>query len=178
MKKIRRRFLVNPGYQLSQGGVILASHLLVALLIAGICSWFYLFVMDNGVVCNHNREFIRYLCAGALFVTMVTVFWAVRYSCSVAGMMIKLDMIMKEAGRGNLPSGSIAFRQKDHFPWLARSMNDCFAQMKQYRTDKEAVLQKISTIQKRLAGGELNVKGAAELLRQAVGEAANEETND
>ena len=169
-KKIKRNYLVNYRYQLSQAGVILASHLLVALLMAGVLSWFYLFMLNGSIACNHNRQIPWYLVAMAALITLATTWWTIRRSHSVAGAVVKIDKTLSNAIQGYFPAKAIIFRKKDHFPWLASSINDCVKGLQSCREKKNITLTILFAVQTRLQSGQLNSKEAAEVVQTAIDE--------
>ncbi len=160
----KRSYLVNFRYQLSQAAAILFSHLLVALLTGIIFSWFYLFMLDRGIACNHNRLLPLYLLGLALVVTAVTTFWIIRKSHGVAGAMNKIDKILTEAARENFPDQPVSFRRKDHFPELAEPVNHCLIRLKNILEERKKTKAALIELRGRLADGKLNgVEGAAKL---------------
>lgn len=170
MKKKRRRYLVNPRYQLSQGGIIVISHLLVALFIAGLLSWFYLFIMHGGVSCSHNREIIWYLVMGAFVVMLSTAAWVVGHSHSVAGMVIKIERTLSDMAEGRLPGEPVLFRKGDHFAWLESPLNRCIKAMKAYRKDRQFVLASLETTRERLSSKKISCQEAAEEIERLLGD--------
>ncbi|MCK5231009.1 MAG: hypothetical protein KAR13_12120 [Desulfobulbaceae bacterium] len=166
----RRRYLVNHRYQLSQAGVILVSHLLVALLMAGLLSWFYLFMLDGSIACNHNRQIPWYLGGAVVIITLATTWWAIRRSHCVVGTVVKIDKTLSSAAQGDFPDRSITFRKKDHFPWLASSINDCVKGLQACREEKNIILTVLLAIQARLKSDQLSSEEAAEALQAAIDE--------
>ena len=164
----KRSYLVNYRYQLSQATVILFSHLLVILLTGIIFSWFYLFMLDSKIACNHNRLIPLYLIGLALVVTAVTTLWIIRRSHGVAGAMNKIDKILTEAARENFPVQPVSFRRKDHFPGLAEPINHCLVRLKDVLEEREKVKAALIKLRGQLADGKLNRAEGAEKLEDVI----------
>lgn len=129
-KRFSRKLLVDPHYQFLQVAAIVVGNLLVALLIAGLLSWFYLLVWDGAVVVNHNQTIPVYVAIAALAVTMVTVYFSLRRSRVIAGMMKKIHRVLDEAAQGQLPDGCLTFRKGDSFQQVAEPLNRCLELMR------------------------------------------------
>ena len=97
-RRYTRKLWVDPRYQVVQMAAVVLANILVALLIAGLLSWFYLLVWDGSVAVNHNQRIPIYVAVAALAVTLVTVYCSLRRSRAIAGMMKKLHTVLSEAG--------------------------------------------------------------------------------
>jgi hypothetical protein len=158
-EKYRRRYLVNTRYQLTQAGVAIAANLMVALLMAAMMSWFYLLYLESGIVANHNQLFPIYLAVASLIVLVISTFWSLRRSRIVAGMMRKLDIILRDAAGGIFPEKPLVFRKGDYFGWLAQPINDCFLQLKKQRRIHDSTVVALDELKTRIVAGEVNNEG-------------------
>ncbi len=142
----RRRLLVNSRYQLTHLAVTLTANVVLMLLMATLISWFYLLFFKGNLVCDHNRLFPLYLAAIALMVVMFLTLWSLVRSRTVAGMMRKLELVLRAAAVGNLPDRPMAFRKHDPFAGLAEPLNGCFVRMRrleQQRREAVRVLEEV-----------------------------------
>ena len=169
-KKIRRKYLVNHRYQLSQAGVVLLSHLLVALLMAALLSWFYLFMLDGAIACNHNRQLPWYIVGLTAVIVLSTTWWTIRRSHRVAGSIFKIDKTLRLATSGEFPSQPFSFRRKDHFPELADTINRCLQGLQNCHEARNSILTVLLAVQARLENGELSSDQAAEAIRTVIAE--------
>jgi hypothetical protein len=158
--RYQRQYLVNKQYQLTQVGVAIAANLLVILLMAALMSWFYLLYLNQGVAANHNRLFPVYIAVAALLVVFFSTIWSLSRSRMVAGMMRKLNIVLRDAASGKLPDRPLIFRKGDSFKWLAVPLNNCFLRLQQQQSllnstvnALEALKDKINTRQ--ISGEEL-----------------------
>lgn len=149
-ERFRRRYLVNPRYQLTQAGVAIAANIVVALLMAVLMSWFYLLYLNRGVACNHNHLFPFYVIGATLVVLLVSMALSFRRSRAVAGMMCKLDIVLRDAAKGILPDSPLMFRKGDYFGLLARPLNDCFAQLRLQKNSQAAALDALRALKSRI----------------------------
>jgi len=154
----RRRYLVNKRYQLTQVGVAITANLLVALLVAVLMSWFYLLYLNKGIAANHNQLFPIYLAVAVLAVIIFSSFWSLRRSGIVAGMMLKLDIILRDAAGGIFPESPLVFRKEDYFEWLAQPINDCFLQLKNLRRVQDTTVSALDELKHRIVTGGVNNK--------------------
>ena len=148
--------LVNGRYQFREIGLSLAANVLTALLVACLLSWFYLIVMDGGVVVNHNRQIPLYLGGATLFVVVAAAWWTLYRSRSVAGMMRKIDIIMSGAARGIFPKDRLVFRRGDSFSWLATPLNNCLVRMQQQQQCIEEVVPELEGLIMQLKNGDIS----------------------
>ena len=65
-RRYTRKLWVDPRYQVVQMAAVVLANILVALLIAGLLSWFYLLVWDGSVAVNHNQRIPIYVAVAAL----------------------------------------------------------------------------------------------------------------
>lgn len=149
-EKFRRRYLVDPRYQFAQAGVAIAANVVVALLMAVLMSWFYLLYFNKGVACNHNHLFPFYVIGATLVVILISMALSFRRSRAVAGMMCKLDIVLRDAAKGILPDSPLVFRKGDYFGLLARPLNDCFAQLQFQRSSQAAALDALRALRGRI----------------------------
>ncbi len=168
--KARRKYLVNYRYQLGQAAIVILSHLLVALLVALLFSWFYLFMLDGAIVCDHNRQLPRYLLGLAVVVTLLTTWWTIRRSHGVVGAVLKIDNSLRDAAQGKFPDEEIVFRENDHFPWMASSLNDCVRCLRIRHEEKNRVLSALLAVQDRIKGDDLNREEAMAVLDAVISE--------
>lgn len=167
-KKMKRSYLVNYRYQLRQAGIILASHLLVALLMTGLLSWVYLFMMNSSIVYDHNRQLPWYLAGTALLITFATTWWVIRHSHRVAGTMVKIDQTLSQAAKGNFPDDEISFRQKDHFPQMASALNNCLSDLQTYHKHRNIILTILPEVKDKLHSGQLTSQEAAKVIQTTI----------
>lgn len=167
-EKHRRRYLVNTRYQLTQAGVAIAANLLVALLMAALMSWFYLLSLNRGLAANHNQLFPVYLSVAALMVIVFSTFWSLRRSRIVAGMMRKLDLILRDAARGVFPDAPLVFRKGDYFAWLAQPLNECFLQLRKRQELQEVTASALRELQRKIADGKLTSDGVARKIDEIL----------
>jgi len=149
-EKFRRKYIVNKKYQFSQVAVALAANLLVALLMAMLLSWFYLFVQDGGVAVNHNQQAPVYLAGAILLIVFVSMFWSLRRSRVISGMIEKLDSVLTDAGNGIFPDSPLIFRKGDHFTSLAVPLNKCIAQLQERADNRTATVSVLQTLVNRI----------------------------
>ncbi len=125
----RRRLLINTRYQLSHLAVTLVVNLLLILLMAVLISWFYLLFFKGNIACDHNRLFPFYLVAVTLAVVAGMGLWSLRRSRAIAGMMHKVEQVLRDAAGGKFPETPLVFRKHDYFAALADPINGCLARM-------------------------------------------------
>ena len=123
--KFKRKFLVNPPFQLKQVSVLLVANILIVFLISALLSWFYLIAWDGSVAYNHNQRIPEYIAVCTLLVTLATIYISLRRSRSIAGMMKKIQVVLEDAAIGILPARKLTFRRSDYFQQLAAPLNDC-----------------------------------------------------
>ena len=152
--KHKRKFLVNKRYQLRECGLSLTANILVALLMALLLSWFYLFVMDGGVVCNHNRRLPLYVAFLTMGIALIAAFWSLHKSRSVAGMMNKINILLNDASRGNFPSERLVFRKGDYFSWLAAPLNTCLVRMHRQQKCLQDAVPELEVVLEKLESGD------------------------
>jgi hypothetical protein len=145
-RRYTRKLWVDPRYQVVQMAAVVLANILVALLIAGLLSWFYLLVWDGSVAVNHNQRIPIYVAVAALAVTLVTVYCSLRRSRAIAGMMKKLHTVLSEAGEGQLPANKLAFRRDDYFPHLAEPLNLCLERLRHQDLRREEVRHLLAEI--------------------------------
>lgn len=128
--KYKRAYFVDLGYQLPQlvAGVI--AIVLVALLLAGLLSWFYLLAWDGSIAYHHNRLIPVYVLSLILVVAVVMAIFNLRRSREIAGMMKKLQRLLEDASQGTFPEQEVTFRKSDYFAPLASSLNACLRQLR------------------------------------------------
>lgn len=129
-ERFRRKYLVDTPYQLSQVAILLVANILTILIISALLSWFYLLVWDGSVAYNHNQRVPVYLLAAALIVIVSTVFFSLRRSRIIAGMMLKIQLLLEDAEKGIYPDRDFTFRQSDHFRELAAPLDRCLKLLK------------------------------------------------
>lgn len=134
-RRCSRKLLVDPRYQFVQMAVVVVGNVLVTLLIAGLLSWFYLVGWDGSVVVNHNHRIPVYVAVAALTVTVTTVFFSLRRSRAIAGMMRKMHVVLEDAVQGRFPEQRLVFRKNDYYPHLAEPLNLCLERMRQAQSD-------------------------------------------
>ena len=166
--KIKRKYLVAPRYQLSQAGIILLSHLLVALLVTGLLSWVYLFMLNSSIAFDHNRQIPWFLAAMVLLITAITTWWVIRHSHRVAGAMFKVDQTLSRAAKGDCPDREISFRKGDHFPQLAASINDCLKGLQACHKERDDIITDLAAVQARLKEGQLSSEEAAGIIQETI----------
>lgn len=149
-EKYRRRYLVDKRYQLTQAGVAIAANILVVLLMATLMSWFYLFYLDNVVVCDHNRLFPLYLGVTMVLVVFLSTLMSLRRSRAVAGMIRKLDSVLRDAAAGKFPDSPLVFRKGDCFGWLAHPLNLCFIRLKWQRNAQDRAISSLRELKDRI----------------------------
>jgi len=176
-EKFRRRYLVNPRYQLTQAGVAIAANIVVALLMAALMSWFYLLYLNKGVACNHNHLFPFYVIGATLVVILVSMELSLRRSRAVAGMMCKLDIVLRDAAKGILPDSPLVFRKGDYFGLLARPLNDCFAQLLFQRNSQFAALDALRALKSRIGAEAMSDEQISRHLDEIIAELTKVKNN-
>lgn len=176
-EKFRRRYLVHPRYQLAQAGVAIAANIVVALLMAVLMSWFYLLYLNRGVACNHNQLFPFYVIGATLVIILVSMALSFRRSRAVAGMMCKLDMVLRDAAKGILPDSPLVFRKGDYFGLLARPLNDCFAQLRFYKNSQAAALDALRELKRRIGAEAMGDEQISHHLDEIIAELTKVEDN-
>lgn len=166
-KAYRRKYLVDSSYQFSQAGAVIAANVLVALLMAGLLSWFYLLEWNGNLVYDHNRLIPIYILTLILIVTLGTTLLSLRRSRIIAGMIKKLHSVLSDAGQGILPERAIRFRRSDYFGQLAVPLNRCLERLRHREAREDALLTALHEI---AARAERQPADNPELLRdlQAV----------
>ena len=177
-EKFRRRNIVNKKYQFSQVAVALTANLLVALLMAVLMSWFYLLVLDGGVVCNHNRQVPLYLAGAALVIVLSDLFWSLRRSRSIAGMMCKLDIVLADAARGVFPGSRLVFRKRDPFARLAGPLNACLVRLKMQQRHEEMAVRALQDLQQEFETGGMDSADAAHALDKVIAQIKTDNRSD
>ena len=166
--RIRRRYLVNKQFQLGYTGIILAAQCLVALTVALTVSWFYLFVMDRRMICDHNSAFFWHLWITILVVTVFLIVWSIRYTHSIAGFVRKLSIVLREASEGKIPDTPVHFRKKDPFGWLAADLSACLKTMEGYRMDRGNALAALEVLEEKARAGELPDKECIKVVQAII----------
>ena len=173
-KRFRRKYIVNKRYQFSQVAVALAANLLVALLMAMLLSWFYLFVLDGGVIVNHNQQVPVYLAGAIILILFISMFWSLRRSRAVAGMIKKLDSILTKASNGVFADSPLVFRKGDHFTSLSVPLNRCIAQLQERNNCRIVVAPAVQAMVDRIDSEGMSskdvIKGLNVILAQLEGE--------
>lgn len=169
-EKFRRKYIVNKKYQFGQVAAVLAANLLVAVLMAVLLSWFYLLVLDGGVVCNHNRQVPVYLAGATLIIVLLSMFWSLRRSRSIAGMIKKLDSVLTEAGHGIFPDSPLVFRKGDHFTSLSVPLNRCIARLRERDNCRAVAVPAIQTLVDRIDSESMSnkdvISGLTDIIAQ------------
>jgi len=130
-----RKILVHPRYQFVQLALVLVTNIVVTVTISALLSWFYLLAWDGAVAYNHNQHIPLYVALFALAVTSLTVFFSLRQSRAIAGMMHKIYETLDDADRGVFPDGRLEFRANDYFRQMADPLNRCLDRLRRGRAD-------------------------------------------
>nr|WP_320115817.1 hypothetical protein [uncultured Desulfuromonas sp.] len=162
----KRHYLVNHRYQLGQSLIIILSHSVVALCVAIAVSWYYLFLFDQRMFCDHNGSFFFYVLVAVATVLCGVLVWSIRHSHHVAGMFLKIDLLLKDAARGKYPQQPILFRQSDHFRWLSASLNPVLKRMRDSDQHLRNVCDKLDPIVGHIANNDHNLQWLAKDLRK------------
>jgi hypothetical protein len=123
--KQQRKFLVNSRYQLPHAGVVLVSQMVVAIIAVGATAAFYLLFFQGGVIMDHNRAIPWFLLMVAVVALGFTLWFSLRRSRRVAGLMLKIEALFIRAARGEYPERPLVFRKDDYFKELAGPLNAC-----------------------------------------------------
>lgn len=123
--KQQRKFLVNSRYQLPHAGVVLVSQLVVAIIAVGATAAFYLLFFQGGVIMDHNRAVPWFLLTVTVVALGLTLWFSLRRSRRVAGLMLKIEALFIRAARGEYPDRPLVFRKDDYFKELAGPLNAC-----------------------------------------------------
>ena len=174
-KQIKRKYLVNGKYQLSQAAVTIIANLSVAFLMAALLSWFYLLVWDGhgSVIYNHNKMIPVYLVGAAILVILLSLFWSLRRSRAIAGMIKKIDKVLIDASHGVFPERPLVFRKGDHFTSLSDSLNRCISQLKKQNINESSEVVSIQALMNRIDSGGMSNKeilsNLGDILRRLEG---------
>ena len=171
MKKsyYRRKYLVDGRYQLSQAAAVIIANVMVLLLISALLSWFYLIAWDGSVAVNHNQRIPFYIMICVLIVTLFSVYFSLRRSRSVAGMMKKLHTVLENAGQGVFPEKKLVFRNSDYFRQLATPLNECLNQLqKKQGVDEAAMIGSLQELVDRIEQDEIDNAGVKRSLGEII----------
>ena len=179
MKEHRRRASwIDPRYQMKQAFISAGANLLVALMMAGLMSWFYLLVFQAPLGIDHNW-WCPFIVAGAIVLIIIaSALLSFRRSRAMAGMLRKIGLVMNGATEGRFPGRPLVFRKDDYSAGLAEPLNRCLVKMKkdmQEREELAAQLHEISQgLRKKTATPEMAANRVEEIIAAVQGETAHE----
>ncbi|MBN1140436.1 MAG: hypothetical protein JXB25_01370 [Deltaproteobacteria bacterium] len=161
-----RNLVLDRGFQLRHAGAMIAVQLLTALAVAGVSSWFYLVILDERLICDHNQSALWTFSLTVLVLVLAILAWSIRFTHSLAGPLLKLDRVLNAAAQGELPRERVTFRGRDRLRSLEAGLNGCLTALGRERRGRE---QAAAILQSTLAEwGHQEVDGfeLAERLRQ------------
>jgi len=91
--------------------------------------------------------------------------WSIRHSHRVAGMFLKIDLLLKDAARGQYPQQPILFRQSDYFRWLSASLNPVLKRMQNSDQHLRNVCDKLDLLISHSANTDHNLQWLTKDLR-------------
>jgi len=157
-KNNRRKYIVDGKYQLSQVAAVVLSNSMVVALIAALLSWFYLIAWDGSVVVNYNRQIPIYLVICLVIVTLLSIYFSLHRSRSVAGMMKKLHYILENAEKGVFPEQKLVFRKSDYFRQIAVPLNQCLLQLQKNQKQNDGIfIQELEYLIHSIEKGETDI---------------------
>jgi methyl-accepting chemotaxis protein len=127
MKKkntIKRNYLINKKFQLGNALKITAIQIPCILASIFLTSWFNLVFMDGRLYTDSNPEIFWHIFFLILLLSCGVVFFAVRFTHSIAGPVHKTGSVLRQIATGSLPEKKIVFRKNDAFKNLSDDLND------------------------------------------------------
>ncbi len=172
MKTFRknRKLLVDRHYQLRQAGATVVGHVFVAILMAVLLSWFYLLVLDSGMVTNYRRAFPGYVMVAVLLIALGSLLVSLRRSRRVAGMLAKLNLVLADAARGRFADRPLRFRRDDYFTALAEPLNACLTALQRRSVCQRRVTSGLEMLRSRLERGTIDHAELVERFDLLLGE--------
>ena len=161
----RRNYLINKRFQLAHTGGLIVIQTIAVLVTGLVMSWFYLFLIDPHLVCDHNTGLFRQLAVLLLLLNIGLVVWSIKYTHSIAGPIYKIHNILRNAANGSFPEEPVRLRKGDRFKQLADSVNECLESMQanQRKLDRISAL---AMARERLETGEMPPEACEELVRR------------
>ena len=171
-KTYKRKYWVNTGFQLGQAAALIVAHAALAMLIFALLSWFYMIVWDGDVTVNYNREIPYYIFVLLVIVTLVSVYFSLRRSRRIAGMMKKIHTVLDNAGKGRFPDRELTFRASDYFKELAVPLNVCLEQLRQGQgSSPERIAGRIQIVADGISSGEMDMDRVKSALDEIIASA-------
>jgi hypothetical protein len=159
-KQFKRKYIVHAKYQLTQAAAMIIANLSIAFLMVALLSWFYLLIWDGhgSVIYNHNQMIPVYLICVTILISLLSLFWSLRRSRTIAGMIKKIDNVLTEASHGIFPERPLGFRKGDHFTSLSVSLNRCLSQLKKKDINENSEIVSIQALMNRIDSGGMSNK--------------------
>lgn len=173
-KKYKRKYLIDRKYQFSEAILVVIANILSVLLASTLIMWLYLIVWDGSIAVNHNQKITQYITASLLVVVILSVYFSVLRSRSVAGMMKKLRRILTDAGHGIFPAKTTVFRKSDYFKDIATPLDECLDQLKKKQiVDNSETIRSLEELVEGIEKDEIPAAGIRRPLMDIIAKLKN-----
>ncbi|MCK5162530.1 MAG: methyl-accepting chemotaxis protein [Desulfobacula sp.] len=143
---IKRKYLINKKFQLSNALKITAIQI-PCILVTGISiSWFYLIFMDNRLYTDSNPGIFLHMFFLIILLSCGVIFFSIRFTHSIAGPVQKTGVVLRQIANGNLPEKKIKFRKKDSFKNLSNDLNHMIDSIRKDRLVYKNTTEKLESL--------------------------------